>query len=178
MGRSNGFTLIELIIVIVILGIVAVTAAPKFLSFSNDANQAVVESYAGGLSTGVTLFRSKWQLGAKQSSVNGYTVVANEQGTPTGVADDDIAHESDCQNIWQDLLADPPSLAFITGLDGWSAAFSGDEWGSSASELSGETDDIYCHFVLASAATDDGVPMVIYNIQSGEVTTGEWPYTP
>ncbi|MGL4204867.1 MAG: type IV pilin protein, partial [Aeromonadaceae bacterium] len=32
MKRSAGFTLIELVIVIVILGILAVTAAPKFLN--------------------------------------------------------------------------------------------------------------------------------------------------
>ena len=37
MKRSAGFTLIELVIVIVILGILAVTAAPKFLNLQSDA---------------------------------------------------------------------------------------------------------------------------------------------
>lgn len=37
MKKEHGFTLIELIIVIVILGILAVTAAPRFFDFSKDA---------------------------------------------------------------------------------------------------------------------------------------------
>ena len=37
-ARQQGFTLIELIVVIVILGILAVTAAPKFMNLTSDAN--------------------------------------------------------------------------------------------------------------------------------------------
>lgn len=42
MRKSNGFTLIELIVVIVILGILAVSAAPKFIDLQSDARAAVV----------------------------------------------------------------------------------------------------------------------------------------
>ncbi|WP_219592386.1 prepilin-type N-terminal cleavage/methylation domain-containing protein, partial [Aeromonas salmonicida] len=37
MKKQAGFTLIELVIVIIILGILAVTAAPKFLNLQGDA---------------------------------------------------------------------------------------------------------------------------------------------
>lgn len=44
--KEQGFTLIELIVVIVILGILAVTAAPKFMNLTSDANSAVVKGLA------------------------------------------------------------------------------------------------------------------------------------
>lgn len=57
--EKNGFTLIELIVVIVILGILAVTAAPKFIHLESDARQATMYSLAGAFKSGVAMVKGK-----------------------------------------------------------------------------------------------------------------------
>lgn len=49
MRNQKGFTLIELIIVIVVLGILAVTAAPQFIDFSGDARTSSVKGLSGNI---------------------------------------------------------------------------------------------------------------------------------
>ncbi len=50
MKRQGGFTLIELVVVIVILGILAVTAAPKFLNLQSDARASSLQGLKGAMS--------------------------------------------------------------------------------------------------------------------------------
>lgn len=60
--QQQGFTLIELIVVIIILGVLAVTAAPKFIDIQDDAQVAAMSGLAGALSTSKDLIYAKAAL--------------------------------------------------------------------------------------------------------------------
>ncbi|SET01526.1 pilus assembly FimT family protein [Thalassotalea agarivorans] len=57
--KVQGFTLIELVIVIVLLGILSVVAAPKFVDINKDAKIAVLNGAKGAIESGLDLFAAK-----------------------------------------------------------------------------------------------------------------------
>ena len=70
-NAQGGFTLIELIVVIVILGILAATALPKFANLGGDARVASLNGARGALTATAAMAHAKWL-------VNPASVVSNK----------------------------------------------------------------------------------------------------
>ncbi|SMY17167.1 type II secretion system protein [Photobacterium aquimaris] len=79
MKRQNGFTLIELVVVIVILGILAVTAAPKFLNLQDDARASSLQGLKGAIDGAAGITYGKAAIQGKEAqpteNVDGIEVV-------------------------------------------------------------------------------------------------------
>ncbi|MGR5061434.1 type II secretion system protein [Photobacterium sp. DNB22_13_2] len=65
--KKNGFTLIELVVVIVILGILAVTAAPRFLNLQVDARNSALEGLKGAVESGLEIGYGKMAMAGLES---------------------------------------------------------------------------------------------------------------
>lgn len=86
MQKQNGFTLIELVVVIIILGILAVTAAPKFINLQSDARASTLQGMKGALQGANSLVFSKAAISGeeKKGSADGSTLGSVDIGTGTG----------------------------------------------------------------------------------------------
>ena len=97
MKKQAGFTLIELVIVIIILGILAVTAAPKFLNLQEDAKKAAADGVFSGVSSAMQLVYSKSAIEGEERAgktstpapfvVSAGGVVATHYGYPAAASD-------------------------------------------------------------------------------------------
>lgn len=62
MKKQSGFTLIELVLVIIVLGILSATAMPRFVNLSDDAKNATYASARGAMQEAVNLVHMKWNI--------------------------------------------------------------------------------------------------------------------
>ena len=170
---NSGFTLIELVVVMLLLGLVAISVVPKFIDLSGGAEQAKVDANIGALQSAVDLANLKWRAIGAPSDAQGRndvqlygaaasgTIDFNSGGWPAQSSiglDTSVALDSDndCLSIWGALMEDGINTAALDSSTEFQANYEG---GGN------------CSYLLV-ANNDYGIE---YDSNNGEVTEYEPP---
>ena len=95
MNNQKGFTLIELVVVIVILGILSAVAVPKFVDLQDDAYEAKIKASRGAFKAGISMIHAK-SLVSGVGNGTPYAWLDLNGNSTTSWADGDVA----VQNSW------------------------------------------------------------------------------
>jgi MSHA pilin protein MshA len=116
MQHQRGFTLIELIIVIVILGILAVTAAPKFIDIQGDAQSATLKGVKAALQGGVQLVYAKSAIGGQHKNAYVKTVERVEPTLPVPKNEDGTGGSDGVEGVEAVEGTEDDTQAVVNGL--------------------------------------------------------------
>jgi len=123
MRANKGFTIIEFGVVIVIIGILAATALPRFVDLTGDAQTASVQAIGGAFGNGVNLSHASWIAQGATAGINstalegGITVGMNDTGWPendAGGGGDGTITSAECILVWNSILSSAPAIAIDT----------------------------------------------------------------
>ncbi len=193
--KQAGFTIIELVVVILLLGILTATALPRFMDVTDEAHAAVVDALEGGIATGNALFRAQWVAEGQPltSAVSEFTLFASSTGYPIGL--NATVAAGDCKEIYENILqpggrpevyamtvagASTPIVATETEIE---TATSASSSAVVLSALRADTDDIAadsdtCDYYYVgqyrsgTVAAPTSVPYIAYNFKTGAITRG------
>ncbi|MBN4078207.1 prepilin-type N-terminal cleavage/methylation domain-containing protein [Nitrospina gracilis] len=119
MNNEKGFTLIELVMVIVILGILAATAIPKFVDLSTSAETAVADGVTGALASNITMLHAQYLISSTAydatsvANIDTQGITVSATGTAIATASGDIG--SGNTHTWTFVPGSGNAAATLTG---------------------------------------------------------------
>ena len=186
-SRQRGFTIIELIVVILLLGILTATALPRFLDVTDEAHQAVQDAVIGGLATGGALFRAQWIAEGQPASTVAISAFnnlkANTNGYPVSVTGTtgSLADNTDCLEIFTGLLQEgrPTVAEDSTNVTTSATAITQ----TNIDAVATADPDFLSQWTAANVCTyayirqydniaNEAVPIITFDVSSGAVTQG------
>jgi len=183
--RQSGFTIIELVVVILLLGILTATALPRFLDVTDEAHAAVVDGVEAGFGTGIALFRAQW-VGSGQPTTAipefGSLFADATSGYPQSTTDsaDPLTH-AECKTTIDNVLqlAGQPNVVASAGVAtgttagagiGVSGATAGVDFVTTVVASTPPACEYY--YVAQTSVATATVPYIAYVPDTGSVVTG------